>query len=74
MQSQEALIGMLVRVKEDYRKPELEGMLGVIKARWGGPNYVALDVCLEDGRSELFWFNQLDSVEEAAPVPFYDGS
>jgi hypothetical protein len=68
---------MLVRVKEDYRKPELEGMLGVIKARWGGPNYVALDVCLEDGRSgrsEFFWFNQLDSVEEAAPVPFYDGS
>jgi len=56
---------MLVRVKEDYRKPELEGVLGVIKARWGGPNYV----CLEDGRSgrsELFRFNQLDSVEEAA--------
>jgi hypothetical protein len=65
---------MLVRVKEDYRKPELEGVLGVIKARWGGPNYVALDVRLEDGRSELFWFNQLDTVEEAVPVPFYDGS
>lgn len=74
MLSQEALVGMVVRVKEGHRKPELEGMIGVIEQCWGSPNYLALDVRLEDGSSELFWFHQLDAVEEAVPVAFYDGS
>lgn len=73
MRSHEALPGTVVRVREGYRKPELEGMSGIIEQCWGSPEYVALDVRLEDGRSELFWFHQLDTV---APdrVAFYDGS
>lgn len=74
MQSQQALIGTTVRVREGYRKPELEGMCGIIEKTWGDPDYAALDVRLEDGRSELFWFYQLDTVDEAMPVTFYDGS
>lgn len=74
MESLEALIGTVVRVKEDYRNPDREGMFGVIVQTWGSPNYAALDVRLEDGRSELYWFHQLATVEEAVPVPFYDGS
>ncbi len=50
-------------MKEGYSKPELAGMLGVIEHRWGEPDYAALDVRLENGRSELFWFYQLDTVE-----------
>jgi hypothetical protein len=54
----------MVRVREAYRKSELAGMRGIIKQRWGSPNYVALDVRLEDGRSELFWVHQLEKAEE----------
>ena len=55
--------GMLVRVVEDKRRPELEEMLGTIRGSFGHPDYPALDVQLEDGRSELFWFHQLEKAE-----------
>jgi hypothetical protein len=73
MQSLEARPGMVVRVGEGYRKPELEGMSGIIEHCWGSPEYVALDVRLEDGRLELFWFHQLDTVTPAR-VDYHDGS
>ena len=72
MQSLEARPGTVVRVREGYRKPELEGMSGIIEQCWGSPDYVALDVRLEDGRSELFWFHQLDVVAPTK-VAYYDG-
>ena len=77
MQTQQARPGTMVRVREAYRKSELAGMRGIIKQRWGSPNYVALDVRLENGRSELFWIHQLEKadVESATrSLPFYDGS
>jgi hypothetical protein len=74
VQSHEARPGTAVRVKEGYRKkPELEGMGGTIEHCWGSLDYLALDVRLEDGRSELFWFHQLDTVAPAR-VAYYDGS
>ena len=65
MESHEATPGMLVRVKLDNRRPEFNGMVGVIKQRFGDPNYAALDVRLEDGRLVLFWYHQLERVEGA---------
>ncbi len=65
MESHEASRGMLVRVKHDNRRPEFNGMVGVIKQRFGDPNYAALDVRLEDGRLVLFWYHQLEKVDEA---------
>ena len=65
MESHEATPGMLVRVKRDNRRPEFNGMVGVIKQRFGDPNYAALDVRLEDGRLVLFWYHQLERVEGA---------
>ncbi len=59
----EARPGMLVRVVEDKRRPEFEGMLGTIRRSFGHSNYPALDVQLEDGRLELFWFHQLEKAE-----------
>ena len=67
------LPGTQVRVREGYRKPELVGMRGVVEKRWGGPDYAALDVRLEDGRWELFWVHQLDAVAPGR-VAYYDGS
>ncbi len=73
MESYEARPGTAVRVKESYRRPELEGMGGIVEHCWGSPDYLALDVRLEDGRSELFWFHQLDTAAPAR-VAYYDGS
>ena len=72
MESYEACPGTAVRVREDYRRPELEGMGGTIEQCWGSADYLALDVRLEDGRSELFWFHQLDTATPAS-VAYYDG-
>jgi hypothetical protein len=58
--AREARPGTRVRVVEDTRRPGLEGMLGTVKGRFGDPEYPALDVQLEDGRLELFWFYQLE--------------
>jgi hypothetical protein len=66
MQSHEARPGIAVRVHNSYRKPEFEGMLGIIKNCFGDSEYPALDVQLEDGRLELFWFHQLERAEEGS--------
>jgi hypothetical protein len=51
---------MLVRVKEGHRRSGFGGMLGTVEHKWGNPDYPALDVRLENGRLELFWFHELD--------------
>jgi hypothetical protein len=77
MQSHEAHPGVAVRVKEGYRKSGFGGLLGTVEQSWGHPDFPALDVRFEDGRSELFWFHELEKPDvESAPrsLPFYDGS
>ncbi len=54
MRSEQARIGARVRVGESGLRPEWRGLRGRIIGRWGHPEYVALDVRLEDGRSRLF--------------------
>jgi hypothetical protein len=63
LQSHEAHIGARVRVLETDRKAELRGMFGTIEHRFGHPEYLALDVRLDDGRFELFWAHGLESAE-----------
>ena len=64
MVAQEALVGTLVRVREGNRRRALCGMQGTVEDTWGDPKYPALDVRLEDGRTALFWFHELDKVRE----------
>jgi hypothetical protein len=68
MTSEEALIGMRGRVRESLLSPDLRGKVGTIKGRWGSPDYVALDVLLDDGRTQLFWHHQLEEVKEAGKL------
>jgi hypothetical protein len=69
MQSREAHVGTKVRVTDSFstaslrRKEALRGMPGVITAAWGHQDYVALDVLLDDGRSEPFWHHELEEAE-----------
>jgi hypothetical protein len=60
--SEEALIGMRVRVSESLLRYELRGRVGTITGRWGHPEAVALDVLLEDGGTQLFWHHELEVI------------
>ena len=42
----------------------LRGLEGTIEKRWGHPDYVALDVLVDEGRSELFWYHELEAIAE----------
>jgi hypothetical protein len=66
MKSEEARIGTRVRVCDSLPRADLKGREGMITGRWGAPNYVALDVLLDDGRSQLFWHHELEKVEDRA--------
>jgi hypothetical protein len=43
-------------------------MRGTIQACWGQSEHAAVDVLLEDGRSELFWLPNLEAVERDIAV------
>jgi hypothetical protein len=66
MRSEEAQIGKQVRVRADHRSLTLRGLVGTIEKRWGNPDYVALDVMLDDGDSQLFWYYELEEIAERA--------
>lgn len=54
MRPEEVRIGMEVRVREHHRIAERRGMVGRIVGRYGGEEYVALDVRFPDGQQLLF--------------------
>jgi hypothetical protein len=62
--SEEAQIGKRVRIRIDHRSTPLRGMVGTIEKRWGDPDYIALDVLLDDGSSELFWHHELEEIPQ----------
>jgi len=49
MESEEARLGIRVRVRDSLPRFEQRGKEGTIAARWGHPDYLALDVLLDDG-------------------------
>jgi hypothetical protein len=66
MLSEQAHIGKRVRIRADHRRLPLRGLEGTVEKRWGNPEHVALDVLLDDGRSELFWYYELEEIAERA--------
>ena len=63
MRPEEAQIGKRVRVRNDLRKTNLRGRKGMIAKRWGNPGYPALDVVLDDGDWQLFWYYELEEID-----------
>jgi hypothetical protein len=61
----EAVVGARVKVLITDRRPELRGMLGTIEHRYGHPDYLALDVRLDNGWTELFWAYGLEKASDA---------
>jgi hypothetical protein len=64
MRSEEAQVGKRVRIRNDHRKANLRGREGTISHRWGNPDYPALDVLLDDGDWQLFWYHELEEVDQ----------
>ncbi len=63
MKSEEARVGRRVRVKGNHDAPDLRRQEGTIVKRWGHSGYAALDVLLDGGGWELFWFHELEEVD-----------
>lgn len=67
MRTEEARVGVRVRVRPGYRKPELcGGAVGTIVKVWGAPNYAAVEVRFDGGRSELLWRHEVEEIREEA--------
>jgi hypothetical protein len=64
MRPEEAKIGRRVRVRNDHRKTDFRGLEGTIAERWGNPGYPALDVLLDEGGWQLFWYHELEPLDE----------
>jgi hypothetical protein len=63
MRSEEARIGARLIVGESGFRPEVGGLTGMVRAKWGNPEYLALDVLLDDGRTQLFWHHELEEID-----------
>ncbi len=66
MRSEDAQIGAKVRVGYSGLHSEWWGLTGTVSGKWGNPEYLALDVRLEDGRTQLFWHHELEEIAEGA--------
>ena len=62
MQADEARRGTVVRVRKEHWKSQFAGMRGTVQGLWGQSEYAAVEVLLEDGRSELFWLPNLADI------------
>lgn len=62
MTPEQARPGMRVRVTEHHRIAERRGLVGKVVARYGGEEYVAVDVRLSDGQMRLFWPRDLEEI------------
>jgi len=63
MKPQDARVGMRVKVRDHHRIEERRGLLGKVVGRYGGKEYIVVDVRLADGRSRLFWSADLEELE-----------
>jgi hypothetical protein len=68
LQADEARRGTVVRVREGHWKNDFAGMRGTVQNLWGQSEHAAVDVLLEDGRSELFWLADLDVVDREGDI------
>ena len=67
MRPEEARVGMKVRVCEHHRILERRGMVGRIVSRYGGEEYVAVDVRFPDRQYRLFWPEDLEEISSSQP-------
>jgi hypothetical protein len=62
MTPEQARPGTQVRVAEHHRVEERRGLVGRVVGRYGGGEYIAVDVRLADGECRLFWPGDLEGI------------
>jgi hypothetical protein len=62
MSPEEVRSGMRVRVMERYRVEQRRDLVGTVVARYGGEDYMAVDVHLDGGQYRLFWPSDLEEI------------
>jgi hypothetical protein len=67
MKSDDVRIGVRVRVRECHRIAERRGMVGRIVNRYGGEEYMAVDVRFSNGQQRLFWPDDLEEISSSRP-------
>jgi hypothetical protein len=60
---QKVQVGAKVRVREDYRIPELRGMVGTVARAYGTGKRKAVHVASEEGLWQLFRPEELEELE-----------
>jgi hypothetical protein len=66
MRAEQACVGMKVRVREEYRILERRGMVGKVVGKYGGEEYVVVDMRFSDGQRWLFWPEDLEEVSSSS--------
>ena len=64
---QAGFVGTKVRVRQEHRIVERRGMVGKVVGRYGGEEYVAVDVRFPDGHHRLFWPSDLEEIGSPRP-------
>ena len=62
MTPEQARRGAQVRVMEHHIVERRRGLMGTVVGRYGGEEYVAVDVRLADGECRLFWPHDLEEI------------
>ena len=62
MSPEQVRSGMRVRVMERYRVEQRRDVAGTVVARYGGEDYMAVDVHLDGGQYRLFWPRDLEEI------------
>jgi hypothetical protein len=62
MTAEQARPGTRVKVMEHHRVQQRRGLVGTVVARYGGEEYVAVDMRLADGQLRLFWPQDLEEI------------
>jgi hypothetical protein len=71
MTPEHARTGMRVRVMEHHRVEERRGLVGTVVARYGGEEYIAVDVRLADGEYRLFRPSELEEIIPSSPKAWW---
>jgi hypothetical protein len=50
---------------EHHRVEERRGLMGRVVARYGGEDYIAVEVRLADGECRLFWPRDLEEISSS---------
>jgi len=69
VRTQEAcFVGTKVRVRQEHRILERRGMVGKVVGRYGGEEYVAVDVRFSNGQRRQFWPSDLEEIFSPKPL------